>query len=97
MPSTTHKTMILTANGNLDIPVSAGCDIQLSGLGTWNGATVTLYTYVDEAWRAVPDGAFTADFTKVWTNGDGSSARLALTSAGGSTSLSVNLTEIPKQ
>lgn len=88
--------MIFTANGNLEIPTAPGREYQASGLGTWNGATVTLQTYVDDAWRDVPDASWTADFEIVRTNGDGSACRLVVTSAGASTSLSLNLTELPQ-
>jgi len=86
---------LLTTNTSLEIPTMPGKDYQVSGLGTWNGATVTLYTYSDDAWRAVPSGSWTADFEIVRTNGDGTALRLTITSAGGSTSLALNLTECP--
>jgi hypothetical protein len=88
--------MIATTNSSIDFPTKPGMDYQISGIGTWNGATVTLYTYSDDAWRAVPSGAWTADFEIVRTNGDGTQARLTITSAGGSTSLALNCTEVPK-
>lgn len=88
--------MILTAsNATVTIPTLPGEETYISALGTWNGATVTVQSYVDGAWRAVPDGAFTADFEIVRTNGPGTQLRALLTSAGGSTSLAVNLTNLP--
>lgn len=87
--------MIVATNTSIEIPTAPGRDYQISGIGTWGGATVTLYTYSDDAWRAVPSGAWTADFEIVRTNGDGTQMRLTVTGAG-STSLALNLTEVPK-
>jgi hypothetical protein len=87
--------MIITTNTNVEIPTLPGREYQVSGLGTWDGATVTLQTFADGAWRAVPDGTYSADFGAVYTNGAGTELRLAVTNAGDETALSVTLTELP--
>lgn len=87
--------MILDSDTSLAIPTLPGEETYISALGTWDGATVTVETYVDGAWRAVPDGEFTADFEIVRTNGPGTQLRAVVSSAGGSTSLAVNLTNLP--
>ncbi len=86
--------MIATTNTTLEAPALDGRDYQVSALGTWNGATVTLQAYQDGEWRPVPDGAFTADFEVVRTNGPARLLRLVVTNAGGSTNLSLNITEV---
>lgn len=88
--------MIITTDTNLEIPTLPGRAYQAAGLGTWDGATVTLQTYVDGAWRAVPDGAFTADFEIVRDNGPGTALRLVSTDTDTNTSLSLSLTELPQ-
>lgn len=88
--------MIVTTNTNIELPTLPGRDYHAAGIGTFDGATVTLETYVDGAWRAVPDGSWTTSFEIVRTNGDGTAMRLVTTSAGAATSLSLNLTELPQ-
>lgn len=88
--------MIVTSDTNIELPTLPGRDYQAAGIGTFGGATVALQTYVDGEWRAVPDGSWTASFEIVRTNGDGSALRLVTTSTSGTTSISLNLTEIPQ-
>ena len=88
--------MLASSNIFLESPTLPGRDYQAAALGTWGGATVTLLTYADGAWRAVPDGVYTADFEIVRTNGPGSAARLAVTNSTGATSLALAITELPQ-
>jgi hypothetical protein len=44
--------------------------------------------------RAVPDGAWAVPFSVVYTNGAGTGLRLVTTSASGSTSISLTLTDV---
>jgi len=88
--------MLATTDTNLEIPTLPGKDYHAAALGTWNGALVTLQTYVDGAWRTVPDGAWTEDFEVVRSNGPGTAARLVLSTAGDDTSLALTLTELPQ-
>jgi hypothetical protein len=87
--------MLITENDTLEIPTLPGEETHIAAIGTWDGATATLESYVDGGWRAVPDVAFTADFEIVRTNGPGTQLRLVIASAGASTSLSANLTNLP--
>jgi len=87
--------MILTSAGNVTISTIPGRDYHASGLGTWNGATVVLQTLLDGAWHTVPDGSWTEDFEIVRTNGAGGKCRLVLSGEGASTSLSLNLIQLP--
>lgn len=87
--------MIATADTTIEIPTIPGQEIHASALGTFGGATVTLQTYVDGAYYAVPDGVFTAAFEVVRTNGKGTLSRLVVTGSTGTTSLSLNLASIP--
>jgi len=88
--------MLLTESATaVTIPTLPGEETYISALGTWDGATITVESYVDGAWRAVPDGEFTADFEIVRTNGPGTQLRAVLSDAGASTELAVNLTNLP--
>lgn len=86
--------MIATTNTSTTIPTSPGRLYQAAGIGTYDGATVTMDTYVDGDWYPVPDGQWTESFEVVRANGDGTQLRLTITGAGASTSISLNLTEI---
>lgn len=86
--------MLLTTNTALTIPTLPGRLYQCSGLGTWGGATVTLQSYVDGAYRPLPNGTFTEDFEIVRVNNGGTELRAAVTGASGTTSLSITLSEV---
>jgi hypothetical protein len=79
----------------LAIPVLPGEETYAAVLGIWDGATATLATFVDGAWRTVQDGTFTADFEVVRVNGAGSQLRLTISDVGDTTNLSVNLVSLP--
>lgn len=85
----TEDTDILTS------PALPGRDYQVSGLGTWDGATVTLQAFVDGEWRDIPDGAWTADFEIVRTNNAAAEIRLVPSETGSGTSLSLTISEVP--
>lgn len=85
--------MLVTTNTSVTIPTSPGRSYQCAGLGTWGGATITLESFVDGAWRAVPDGTFTANFEIVRVNNAGTEMRAVSTGTTGPTALSVSLTE----
>jgi hypothetical protein len=86
--------MLATTNSTYEVPALHGRDSQISALGTWDGATVTLEAYQDGAWRPVPNGAYTDDFEIVRTNGPATRLRLVVTDADTSTALSLNITEV---
>lgn len=88
--------MLITSNTSVEIPTRPGRSYQISGLGTYGGATVTLQTFQDGAWRDVPSAAWGGSFAQVWTNGGGTSARLAVSSSSGTTSISCCLAETPE-
>jgi hypothetical protein len=86
--------MLLTTNTPLTIPTLPGRLYQCSGLGTWGGATVTLQSYVDGAYRPLPQGSFTEDFEIVRVNNGGTELRAAVTGATATTAISVTLSEV---
>lgn len=82
-----------TANGNY--PSAAGIkptlrDLCVIAQGTFGGATVTLEASVDDVvWVAIASGTFTAAGTLRLQLGETMSLRAVITSASGSTSITV--------
>lgn len=79
-----------------EIPTLPGEETHAAGLGTFAGATVTLETFVDGEWHAVPDGEFEEPFEIVRVNGPGTHLRLSVSDVGAETDLSVTLTSLPR-
>lgn len=86
--------LLTTTTPTATIPTLPGRLYQCSGLGTWGGATLTLQSYVDGAYRPLPQGTFTEDFEIVRVNNGGTELRAVLTGATGTSSISVTLSEV---
>jgi hypothetical protein len=90
--------MIVTTSSSvlsIAIPTLPGEETHIAALGDFDGATVTVETFVDGDWWTVPDGVITTATELVRVNGDGSELRATVSDVGASTNLSVNLTNIP--
>lgn len=81
-----RRSGTLSANGDsftYVAPRQAGyCGVRLTIGGTWGGGTMTLYERgEDGTWRAVTDGAWTANTMKEFAPVFGASYKLTLTGA----------------
>jgi hypothetical protein len=89
--------MIATTNSN--IPNAAGLKTlpgeayTAAALGVFDGATVTFQAYIDDAWRAIPDAAFTADAAVVIDTPAAQALRGVVTNASTDTEISVTITK----
>lgn len=80
-----------TSNDTSDRFRCYGNRVLVQIAGTWDGATVTLYTGQDNLpMKAHPDGVFTADDHVMVECVPGMNLEARITSAGASTSLSVS-------
>jgi hypothetical protein len=88
---------IITTDGDYEINARPGREHLLTISGTWDGATVTLYSYDDASasYVAVTSGAFTANAEPRFI-APSDKIRLTMTNDGASTSLSISLTPIAK-
>jgi len=92
--------MIATTTGNYPSAngwtVRPGEALTVAALGTFDGATVTFQAFIDAAWRAIPNAAFTASGAVVIDIPATQALRAALTDAGASTSISITLANVIK-
>ncbi len=87
---------LLTADGDFDVAVTAGREYLLTVKGTWDGATITLSAEDPglDSFVAVADGSWTANAeARLVPPGR---LRFTVSTAGGSTSVSVTLIPIIK-
>jgi hypothetical protein len=90
----TSPFSLLTADGDYEINVIPGREHLLTLKDTFGGATVTMTAlnpaYTSETFSAVDGGSWTATTEETFIP-TGSKIRLAVSGAGGSTSIAVNL------
>ena len=87
------RAIVVTSDTSVNVPTLPGYSYKLQVLGTWGGATVTLQAYVGDSWRALPNGAHTANFEGVQLAAS-REMRALVTGASGSTSLSITWAEV---
>ena len=85
----------ITTDGNYEMNTRPGREHLLTLKGTWDGATLTLYTLDDASgsYVAVNSGSWTANAEPRFI-APSSSCRLTMTNDGASTSITVSLTPI---